>query len=86
MKSSAVFEKEVSPEIDLVGMADGAVAYQLSRLKSIVAVIHNDVLKRLNGRRHQAGLDWRELVDAAFKDLVGSPCVNRWAVSLDGAR
>lgn len=72
LDAAVMFEKTCAPEIDIAEMADGSVAYQLTRLKQIGRVIRDDVEKRVNGKRHQGNLDWRVLVDAAFEKPVQS--------------
>lgn len=73
LDAAVMFEKTFAPEIDIAEMADGSVAYQLTRLKQIGRIIRDDVQKRVNGKRHQGNLDWRVLVDAAFEKPVQSP-------------
>lgn len=73
LDAAVMFEKTFAPEIDIAEMADGSVAYQLTRLRQIGRIIRDDVQKRVNGKRHQGNLDWRVLVDAAFEDPVKSP-------------
>lgn len=69
LDAMAVVEKTLAPEIVLTTMADGSCAYQLGRLHDMRAVIRSEVLKRTKGRRHEATIDWRGLVDTA----IGGP-------------
>lgn len=61
-----VVENSFQPEIELVEMADGSRAYQLTRLRKMNEVIKNMVEKRVNGKRHEIGEDWEALIDKAF--------------------
>ena len=56
----------LSHELTSVECADGAVAYQLSRLTEIDDVIRKSVNKRVNAKRHIIFEDWEKLVDTAF--------------------
>jgi len=53
-------------ELIPVECADGAVAYQLSRLALIDDVIRKAVNKRVNARRHVVSENWKNFVDTAF--------------------
>ncbi len=61
-----VVEAEMGPIIRVVEMADGEPAYQLSRLGEMSELIRTQVLRRKQGRRHEADVDWRKLLDEAL--------------------
>jgi hypothetical protein len=66
LDAMAVIEPTLPSEIVITQMADAFPAYQLRRLASVADVIRADLKKRINGKRHQASLPWRELVDKAL--------------------
>jgi hypothetical protein len=66
LDAMAVLEPTLTPEIVMTEMADGSPAYQLQRLASVADVIRADLKKRIKGKRHEASLQWRELVDKAL--------------------
>lgn len=72
LDAMSVVEADFDPEIVNAKMADGSVAYQLARLSNVGSIIRTDVEKRVGGKRHQAKVNWRELVDQAFDGPVDS--------------
>ena len=72
LDAMAVVETSFPPEIMPAEMADGSIAYQLSRLQKMRSVIRTDALKRMKGRRHEGNLNWHAFVDAALKLPVKS--------------
>ena len=72
LDAMAVVETSFPPEIMPAEMADGSIAYQLSRLQEMRSVIRTDALKRMKGRRHEGNLNWHAFVDAALKLPVKS--------------
>lgn len=53
-------------------LADGEAAYQLTRLCDVGEIIRNTVLRRLQGRRHEADVDWRAQLDREFRGPVAT--------------
>jgi ATP-dependent exoDNAse (exonuclease V) alpha subunit len=64
-----VVEEEFSPVIERVEMADGAPAYQLSRLSKIGQIIRREVERRIQGKPHDIEADWLRLL----KEKLGDP-------------
>lgn len=56
----------LADEMIPVECADGAIAYQLSRLAQVDDVIRKSVNKRVNAKRHIISEDWEKLVNTAF--------------------
>jgi len=59
----SVVEEEFGPEINLIELGDGEVAYQLARLTTIAQVIRRTVSRRIKGKRHELDVDWRAMLD-----------------------
>ena len=57
----------LSEELTIVECADGSIAYQLSRLAHFDEVIRKAVDKRVNAKRHEVSVSWKQIVDAAFE-------------------
>jgi len=64
----ALAENRFEPEIASVAMADEKPAYQLTRFTTTGALIQKAVKRRLKGKRHQAKIDWREILDHTLHD------------------
>lgn len=62
----ASIQSFLADEMIPVECADGAVAYQLSRLAQIDDVIRKSVNKRVNAKRHVVSEEWENLVNTAF--------------------
>lgn len=58
----SVAEKDFSPEIELVPLADAMPAFQLSRLAACSKLIRTEVTKRVNGKPHTVNADWLVLL------------------------
>jgi len=72
LDAMSVIEEHLPPEVAIAKMADGSVAYQLARLAAVGAIIRSDVVKRIGGKRHEAKVEWRKLVDQALPGPVDS--------------
>lgn len=58
-----VIDEQLAPAIQPCQLKDGSPAYQLNRLSEVREVIRSRVEKRLKGKRHTVGMDWRALLD-----------------------
>jgi len=61
-----ILEGDFAPVVRCVDMAEGQKAYQLQRLCDAGKIIRESILKRANGRRHEANIDWRRRLDDAL--------------------
>ncbi len=62
----SVVEEEFSPVVEKAEMADGAPAYQLSRLAEMGGIIRRQVERRIKGGRHEVAADWSSLLADAL--------------------
>jgi hypothetical protein len=65
----AVVDDGFTPVVQHVELSDGARAYQLNRLAAAGLKIRQEVKVRSRGKRHEAAIDWRTLLDAALPAL-----------------
>lgn len=65
-----VVEETFLPVVHRVDMRNGSPAYQLERLHTMGAMVRNAVLKRLQGKRHEADIPWRDQLDTVLKAPV----------------
>ncbi len=64
-----VVEESFAPVVERVEMADGAPAYQLSRLAEMGKIIRRQVERRIKGGRIEVAADWTSLLN----DELGGP-------------
>ena len=69
--SMSVVETNFQPRVIQVPIQDGSPAYQLSEYYSAGEVIRSSVVKRVNGARHSAQIDWGNLLNQTLGDKPG---------------
>ena len=61
--------EELGSELVKTKVGETSTGYQLKRLSETSARIKNEVLRRLEGRRHAATYNWQDLIDKRLKDV-----------------
>ncbi len=65
----AVVEPYFAGAINIKAMSDGMPAYQLQELTDLGEIIHDQVEKRIKGKRHKIDVNWRQRLDTELKAI-----------------